>query len=184
VFRWYVTHHRPFCACIAIVLLHHTDKYAKYPDKSNKKLVHFSRQNTVLGNMAESELTFILWLYATVSIRDGMLGPTNTEEVLWYYDKALRIMRATLKKEMETGQYSDVILNALACIISTAAFSGTFDAAVLHCDATIMVLRLRGNGDVLEGLKSAPPWTGKALQWCVYFLKVSLHYSLVFLGVK
>jgi hypothetical protein len=117
--------------------------------------------------MAKSQVTFILWLYATVSIRDGMRGSVDTEEVHWFYNRALQVMQETLKKETEAGQYSDHLLNALACITATASFSGMFNTAVLHRNATIRVLTIRGNGNVLKSLQSAPPWTSKALQWYI-----------------
>lgn len=70
--------------------------------------------------MAKSELTFILWLYATVVIRDGMLGNFNTEEVYWFYNKSLKVMQETLQKETATGVFSDYLINAVACITAAA----------------------------------------------------------------
>ncbi|KAF2833205.1 hypothetical protein CC86DRAFT_6477 [Ophiobolus disseminans] len=146
----------------------------KYADDSSKSLLDFSRENTVLGNMARSRVTFMLWLYATVTIRDGMKGSVHTEEVQWFYNKALKLMQETLKKEAEAGQYSDHLLNALSCITAAASFAGMFNTAVLHRDATIRVLRIRGDGDVLKGLQSAPAWTSKALQWCEMMVATQL----------
>ena len=70
--------------------------------------------------MAKSELTFILWLYATVVIRDGMLGNFNTEEVYWFYNKSLKAMQETLQKETAAGAFSDHLINAVACITAAA----------------------------------------------------------------
>lgn len=70
--------------------------------------------------MAKSELTFILWLYATVIIRDGMLGNFNTEEVYWFYNRSLKSMQETLQRESATGNYSDHMINAVACITAAA----------------------------------------------------------------
>ena len=70
--------------------------------------------------MANSELTFVLWLYATVSIRDGILGLVNTDEAQWLYSKALQGMQAAVKKAAEDGHYPINLLNSLACITATA----------------------------------------------------------------
>ena len=146
----------------------------KYADPSKHSLISFSRENTVLGNMAQTEVTFVLWLYATASIRDGIMGFIDTEEVNWFYSKALKMMQETLKKEAEAAEYSDHLLNALACITATASFSGMFHAAKLHRDAMIQVLTVRGDGDVLKGLQSAGQWTSKALQWCEMIVAAQL----------
>ncbi len=90
------------------------DKYSK------QSVVPFSTDNTVLGNMAKSETSFILWLYATVSIRDGMMGHWDTEEVLWFYAKAVKELSKTLEKDAESGVYSDNLLNSIGCITATA----------------------------------------------------------------
>lgn len=115
--------------------------------------------------MAKSEVSFIVWLYATVSIRNGMMGSFNSEEVRWFYNQALKAIQTTLQREVEAGVYSDHLLNAMGCITATALFSGMFDTAVLHRDATVRVLAFRGGGDILEGIKSVAPFTAKALQW-------------------
>lgn len=80
----------------------------------------FQHENTVLGSMAKSELTFVLWLYATVIIRDGMSGNFNTEEVYWFYNKSLKMMQESLRRETESGQFSDHLINAVACITAAA----------------------------------------------------------------
>lgn len=92
----------------------------KYSDKSKYAMIPFSWENTVFGNMARSDATFILWLYATVSIRDGMTGNVDTEEVRYFYHKSLEVLQQTLKKEADAGEYSDHLLNCLACIAATA----------------------------------------------------------------
>ena len=92
------------------------DKYAD----AEYSLIPFSHDNTILGNMAKNDATFILWLYATVTIRDGMMGSSDTEEVHWFYNRALRVLQETLQKEAEAGKYSVYLLNCLACITATA----------------------------------------------------------------
>jgi hypothetical protein len=94
----------------------------KYADKSKHALIPFQHENTVLGNMAKSELTFVLWLYATVIIRDGMLGNFNTEEVYWFYNKSLKSMQETLQRETIAGNYSDHMINAVACITAASVY--------------------------------------------------------------
>ncbi|KAJ4367379.1 hypothetical protein N0V83_006961 [Neocucurbitaria cava] len=146
----------------------------KYSDQSKHSLIPFSSDNTVLGNMAKSQATFILWLYATALIRDGMCGSINTEEVQWFYNKSLRALQETLKKDVESGEYSDPLLNCLACMTATASFAGMFKTAELHRDALIKVLALRGDGDVVQGIKSATTWSVKAIQWCEIMVATQL----------
>ncbi|KAJ4986935.1 hypothetical protein SVAN01_07613 [Stagonosporopsis vannaccii] len=146
----------------------------KYADKSKHALVSFQHENTVLGSMARSELTFVLWLYATVIIRDGMLGNFNTEEVHWFYNKSLKMMQDTLQKETAEGQYSESIIRAVSCITAAAVFSGMFKTAVLHRDALIRLLTLRGGGDLHEGWKSTSYFTRKSSQWCEVMVAAQL----------
>jgi hypothetical protein len=40
-----------------------------------------------------------------------------------------------------------------------------FSTAVLHRDAMVRVLELRGDGDLLKGLRCTHQWTSKAIQW-------------------
>ena len=101
----------------------------KYADKSKHALIPFQHENTVLGNMAKSELTFVLWLYATVIIRDGMSGNFNTEEVYWLYNRSLKAMQEVLQRETAAGVFSDNLINAVSCI--TAAAVGTLRTVII-----------------------------------------------------
>lgn len=92
----------------------------KYSDMSKHTLVSFSSDNTVLGNMAKSKLTFVIWLYATVTMRDGMTGCTDTKEVQWFYHEALRELQETLKEAEIAGEYSEDIIKSISCIMATA----------------------------------------------------------------
>lgn len=85
--------------------------------------------------MARSELTFVLWLYATVIIRDGMLGNVNTEEMHWFYNKSLKLLQDTLERETADGTYSETIIRAVSCI-TAAAVSNAFQRAFIppHLD--------------------------------------------------
>lgn len=40
-----------------------------------------------------------------------------------------------------------------------------FKTAELHRDALIKLLSIRGDGDILKGLRSITPWSAKAVQW-------------------
>lgn len=100
-----------------VLIYYDTDKYA---DQSKHALVPFKHENTVLGSMAKSKLTFVLWLYATVVIRDGMSGTFNTEEVYWFYNQSLKMMQETIDRETAAGQFSDYLINAVACITAAA----------------------------------------------------------------
>ncbi|KAH7385649.1 hypothetical protein BKA66DRAFT_511484 [Pyrenochaeta sp. MPI-SDFR-AT-0127] len=146
----------------------------KYSDKSKFSLVSFNNENTILGNMSKHKSSFILWLYATVIMREGMSGPLDSEELQWYYSCALKGLQAALKKAAETGVYPDYLVNCLACITATASYSGIFSTAELHRNALLRVLTLRGNGDVSKGLQSAPPWSIKAVQWCEVMVAMQL----------
>ena len=106
----------PFC----VQSLTSTQCADKYADKSKHALIPFQHENTVLGNMAKSELTFVLWLYATGVIRDGMSGNFNTEEVYWFYNKSLKTMQETLQRETAAGKFSDYLINAVSCITAAA----------------------------------------------------------------
>jgi len=43
-----------------------------------------------------------------------------------------------------------------------------FETTELHRNAMIRILSIRGDGDILAGLRSLTPWTVKALQWYVH----------------
>ena len=70
--------------------------------------------------MAKSKLTFVLWLYATVVIRDGVLGSLDTEELFWFYNKSLQMMQETIDKEAVDGQFSDHLIKAVGCMTASA----------------------------------------------------------------
>lgn len=40
-----------------------------------------------------------------------------------------------------------------------------FEAAVIHHSAMTKALKIRGDGDILAGLKQLNPWSMKAIQW-------------------
>ncbi|KAF1364685.1 hypothetical protein EJ07DRAFT_97035 [Lizonia empirigonia] len=146
----------------------------KYVNKPKQSLVRFQHENTVLGSMGKTELTFVLWLYATVIIRDGMSGSFNTEEVYWFYNKSLKVMQETLRRETAAGSYSDSLINAVSCITATAVFSGMFNTAVIHREALVRLLTLRGKGDILAGWQSTGYFTRKASQWCEIMVAAQL----------
>ena len=92
----------------------------KYAASANHCMVAFSSENTAFYNMSRSEVTFILWLYSTVLIRDTAMGRSNSEELLWWYHKALMTLRKVVRAEEQDGVYSDHLVNALASIQATA----------------------------------------------------------------
>ncbi|KAH6614992.1 hypothetical protein C7974DRAFT_57103 [Boeremia exigua] len=146
----------------------------KYADKSKHALTSFQHENTILGSMAKSELTFVLWLYATVVIRDGTLGALNTEEVYWFYNKSLKSMQETIQRETAEGNYSDHLINAVACITAAAVFGGMFTTSITHRDALVRLLTCRGDGDLLVGLQSTSRFTRKASRWCEILVAAQL----------
>jgi hypothetical protein len=84
------------------------------------------------------------------------------------HGNALKELQNTLNEEIESGVFSEDLLLALGIIAAIACFTGMFDTAVIHCDALIKVLEIRGKGDVLQGLYATGQWTRKALQWYVW----------------
>lgn len=74
----------------------------------------------MLGNMAKSELNFVLWLYVTVIIRDGTSGNSNTEEAYWFYNKSLKVMQETIQRETAAGKFSDYLINAVSSITAAS----------------------------------------------------------------
>jgi hypothetical protein len=70
--------------------------------------------------MAKSKLTFVLWLYATVVIREGVVGGFDTEELFWFYNKSLRMMQETIDKETIDGKFSDHLIKAVGCMTAAS----------------------------------------------------------------
>jgi hypothetical protein len=81
------------------------------------------------------------------------------------YNNALRELQTALNKEMETRVYTDDLVLSLGVIAAVACFTGMFDTAVLHRNALIRVLSMRGDGDILTGLQTTSPWSQKTIQW-------------------
>lgn len=147
----------------------------KYADKSRHSLVPFQQENTVLGSMAASELTFVLWLYATVIIRDGMLGNFNTEEVHWFYNKSLKMMQDTLQKETAVGNYSESLIRAVACITATAVSPILASISVEHRLMTPGLFRHVQNSCTTPrriGSSSHPP------RWRRFTSRMAVHRTL------
>ncbi|KAF2131418.1 hypothetical protein P153DRAFT_365006 [Dothidotthia symphoricarpi CBS 119687] len=147
------------------------DKYVQGPEKA---LVSFSQENSIFWNVSKSDLSFTLWLFATVSVRGGLSGNPHTEEIQWFYLKALRLLQETLQKETELNEFSDEMLTGLACVMATANYSGMFSTAALHRDAMLRMLTLRGGGDIIKGFLSVNPWGKKCMQWCEFMIAAQL----------
>jgi hypothetical protein len=92
-------------------------------------------------------------------------GVTNRASKRTVYNKALKALQFRIRKETESGLFSDELLVALACLTAVASFSWNFSVAAMHRNATIRVLELRGNGDVINGLRDTHRWIIKAIQW-------------------
>ena len=105
-------------------LIQFVDRYAIDTKKSS---THFSLENTILGNMAKSEISFVLWIYSTVLLRDGTMGLFDTEEVRWWYGRSLVALQKKIASEAEQG-VSDHLINALACIQATSVRYSTADS--------------------------------------------------------
>ncbi|PVI02053.1 hypothetical protein DM02DRAFT_560465 [Periconia macrospinosa] len=139
------------------------DKYAWRPQDPQLQL---SKENTVLGNMAEGYASFVLWLYATTLIRDGTTGTSMSEETLYYYRLSLEAIQKALN-EIDGG-FDDPLIRALGCFAACACFGGMFEAAQMHSDAMCKTITLRGKGDIAAGFSACTPFTRKASQWCEF----------------
>ncbi|KAF2637071.1 hypothetical protein P280DRAFT_138060 [Massarina eburnea CBS 473.64] len=139
------------------------DKYAWRPRNQELQL---SKENSILCNMAEDYVSFVLWLYATTLIRDGIAGQFLSEEALHYYKLSLQSMQ----KAVSTmgGEYSDTFICALACFTACANFAGMFEAAEIHCDAMMKAISVKGKGDLVAGFVQYRPFTQKGIQWCEF----------------
>ncbi|KAF1924702.1 uncharacterized protein M421DRAFT_274612 [Didymella exigua CBS 183.55] len=138
--------------------------------ENDKTLSVSTRENSIMWNMARGEVSFVVWLYSVVLIRDGMKGDFNSAEVQSWYIESLRKIRQDLADQTQLGRFSDYLINALACIQATSSFAGMFEAAVMHHNAMTKILKIRGNGDILMGLKQLSPWSMRAIQWCEFFV--------------
>ncbi|KAF2120638.1 hypothetical protein BDV96DRAFT_271194 [Lophiotrema nucula] len=139
------------------------DKYAWRPQQA---VTTISRDNTVLGCMIAERVSYILWLFATTMIRDAMNGQWGTGENFYYYRLALMEMRKEAARNVE--QFTDAFMSALACFTAAANFSGQWSAAEMHCDAMVKATKLKGQGDLLKGIRAFKPWTQKAMMWCEF----------------
>ena len=115
LFRWYVVLDKRHM--ILVLTQRNADKYA---DQNKHAAVAIQLENTVLVSMAKIKLTFVLWLYATIVIRDGMSGSLDTEELSWFYNKSLRMMQETIDIETAEGQFSDHLIKAVGCMAAAA----------------------------------------------------------------
>jgi hypothetical protein len=93
------------------------DKHILGHDKS---LVLSVRENSIIWNMAKSEVSFVVWLYSVVLIRDGMRGEFNSKATQSWYGEALKKIRKELADEVRHGSFSDHLINAMACIQATS----------------------------------------------------------------
>ncbi|KAF1915245.1 hypothetical protein BDU57DRAFT_518123 [Ampelomyces quisqualis] len=143
--------------------------------KSRHSIIPFSSANTILGKMAQSEVTWAIFLYSIVCMKEGFSGSSNLAEALAFYNIALKELQLQLNKEMETGVHTDYLLMGLSIIAAIASFTGLFDTAIVHRDALVRILSNRGNGDVLKGLQTAGQWTIKTVQWLEILVAVQLN---------
>lgn len=86
----------------------------------DKALAISTRDNSIMWNMARGEVSFVVWLYSVVLIRDGMRGNFNSQEVQSWYTEVLRKIRQDLNDEAQRGKFSDHFINALACMQATS----------------------------------------------------------------
>lgn len=68
--------------------------------------------------MAEDILPFVLWLYATTLIRDGLSGEVLSEETVYFYKLSLQTMQKAINSSGDL--YPDSLIQGLACFAGTA----------------------------------------------------------------
>ncbi|KAF1996873.1 hypothetical protein P154DRAFT_305058 [Amniculicola lignicola CBS 123094] len=122
------------------------------------------RENSILGFMTADRVSFVLWLHATTTIRDGIVGQWDSEESQWYYRQALLAVREASEGNM--GNYSDNFMCSLAAFSACANYSGQYKAAELHRDFMVKSVTLKGDGDLMRGFLKYKPYTKKSLIWC------------------
>ncbi|OAK98909.1 hypothetical protein IQ06DRAFT_224788 [Phaeosphaeriaceae sp. SRC1lsM3a] len=145
-----------------VPFLNTTDEYAH---RSRHSIIPFDSAKTILGNFAQSQVTWAMFLYAIVCMQQGFAGAASMDEIFRFCENALKELQARLNREVASGIYTEHLLLALSSITAISTFAGTFDAAIFHRDAMIRILAIRGNGDLLSGLQSLSPWAAKTLQW-------------------
>lgn len=84
-----------------------------------------------MWNMARGEVSFVVWLYSVVLIRDGMKGEFNSEEVHLWYNEVLRKIRKDLNDQSQHGKFSDNLINALACMQATSVSADSTEVLLL-----------------------------------------------------
>lgn len=94
-----------------------------------------------MWNMARGEVSFVVWLYSVVLIRDGMRGNFNSEEVQSWYVEVLRKIRQELNNETQRGKFSDHLVNALACMQATSVSAKNIWSAMTDCNLKINLLQ-------------------------------------------
>jgi hypothetical protein len=160
--------------------------------------------------MSREYVSFVLWLYATSIIRDGIASRGLSEETIWFYNLSLKVMQEASKRKV--AEYTEPFLCSMACFAAASVsvlgsspwhsrdinvevesvngtdkifwqcFSGMFAAATWHHNAMIKALALKGHGDIVAGLLQCSPWTQKAIQWYVNSSR-SVQYKLDFVNV-
>ena len=96
-------------------LLTPTDKYAL---RQHRRELEVPKDSLVVINMSEGFESFVLWLYATTLIRDGIAGNFLSEESLYFYKMALHSMQKAVDEA--DGVYSESLIRALACFSACA----------------------------------------------------------------
>ncbi|KAF2189489.1 hypothetical protein K469DRAFT_700691 [Zopfia rhizophila CBS 207.26] len=116
--------------------------------------------------MSAEPVSFTIFLHATTLIRDGVQNNWRSKESLLYYSLALRAVKEALKRRVE--EYSDSFVTALAGFAACANFAGNYEAAEIHRDAMVKAVRLKGGGNLWEGIRKFNHFTQRALTWCEF----------------
>ncbi|KAF2739966.1 hypothetical protein EJ04DRAFT_572689 [Polyplosphaeria fusca] len=138
----------------------------RYAWRSLQPFKQPSPHNSVLRAMATERVSFILWLFATTLIRDGMTGNWWSQECVHFYTIGLQEMQKASTRSVT--QYTDSFFCALACFTACSNFAGQWKPAELHRDAMVRALELKGDGSAMKGLMSCNSFTRKATVWCEF----------------
>ncbi|KAF1956266.1 hypothetical protein CC80DRAFT_72686 [Byssothecium circinans] len=143
------------------------DKYAWRPRQPSLEV---AKNNSVFSNMAESYVSFVLWLYATTMMRDAITKECLSEETLYFYTLSLRTLQKIVNDNSQVE--SDAFIRALSCFTACAAFCGMFEAAEMHCNAMLKAVALKGKGNLIAGFRQYKPFTQKVMMWCEFGVTV------------
>ena len=68
--------------------------------------------------MSQDHVSFVLWLFSTLIMRDVIRGGGLSEEAIWSYKLSLQVMREASKRHV--NEYTDSFFNSMACFAAAS----------------------------------------------------------------